>query len=110
MFFSQFLYFVIKNNKNFKNVILLGEEITHGLGAGAVPEVGRKAAEASIGTVKNALRDSDIVFITAGMGGGTGTGAAPVIAKACKEMGILTIGIVTRPFTFEAKSRNIRIS
>ena len=89
------------------NRIILGEELTGGLGAGGNPELGRKAAEASIGTVKNALRDSDIVFITAGMGGGTGTGAAPVIAKACKEMGILTIGIVTRPFTFEAKSRNI---
>ncbi len=89
-----------------QNRITLGEDITHGLGAGANPELGRKAAEASIDDIKNALRGANMVFIAAGMGGGTGTGAAPVIARICKELGCLTVGIVTRPFTFEGKVRN----
>lgn len=89
-----------------ENKITLGEDITHGLGAGANPEIGRKAAEASVDAIKNALRGADMVFIAAGMGGGTGTGAAPVIARICRELGCLTVGIVTRPFTFEGKVRN----
>ena len=89
-----------------KNKITLGKEITKGLGAGANPEIGKQAAIASEETIKGVLREADMVFIAAGMGGGTGTGAAPVIAKICKELGILTIGIVTRPFTFEGKTRN----
>ena len=84
----------------------LGEQITKGLGAGAMPEVGRQAAEASIDQIRLELAGADMVFIAAGMGGGTGTGAAPVVARVCKEMGCLTIGIVTRPFTFEGKVRN----
>lgn len=93
-------------NSKVQNRFTLGEDITKGLGAGANPEVGRKAAEASIDQIKSALRGADMVFIAAGMGGGTGTGAAPVIARICKEMNILTVGIVTRPFTFEGKVRN----
>lgn len=84
----------------------LGDQITKGLGAGAMPEVGRQAAEASIEQIRLELAGADMVFIAAGMGGGTGTGAAPVVARVCKEMGCLTIGIVTRPFTFEGKVRN----
>ena len=84
----------------------LGEQITKGLGAGAMPEVGRQAAEASIDQIRLELAGADMVFIAAGMGGGTWTGAAPVVARVCKEMGCLTIGIVTRPFTFEGKVRN----
>ncbi len=93
-------------NSPIKNKIILGEEITKGLGAGANPEVGRKAAEASLEQIKAIVLGSDMVFIAAGMGGGTGTGAAPIIAKLCKELGILTIGIVTRPFNFEGRVRN----
>ena len=89
-----------------ENKITLGEKITKGLGAGARPEIGRQAAEDSAEVIKNALREADMVFIAAGMGGGTGTGAAPVIARICREMNCLTIGIVTRPFTFEGKVRN----
>ena len=85
--------------------LVIGEKITHGKGAGANPEVGKRSAEESIETVRDALAGADMVFITAGMGGGTGTGAAPVIAKASKEMGILTVGIVTKPFSFEGKRR-----
>ena len=81
--------------------ILIGEKITKGRGAGANPEVGHRAAEENMDDVKAALADADMVFVTAGMGGGTGTGAAPVIAKMAKEMGILTIGVVTKPFAFE---------
>ena len=88
------------------NRFTLGDQITKGLGAGAMPEVGRQAAEASIEQIRLALSGADMVFIAAGMGGGTGTGAAPVVARVCKEMGCLTIGIVTRPFTFEGKVRN----
>ncbi len=85
--------------------LVIGDKITKGKGAGANPEVGRKSAEESIEAIKALLEGADMVFITAGMGGGTGTGAAPVIAKAAHEMGILTIGIVTKPFAFEGKKR-----
>ncbi len=85
--------------------IQIGEKITKGLGAGAQPEIGQKAAEESIEMIQKALAGADMVFITCGMGGGTGTGAAPVIAKIAKEMDILTIGIVTKPFKFENKTR-----
>lgn len=83
----------------------VGEKLTRGLGAGSNPEIGSKAAQESEDEIKNVLADTNMVFITAGMGGGTGTGAAPVIAQIAKEMGILTIAIVTRPFAFEAKKR-----
>ena len=86
-------------------VLQIGEKITKGLGAGAQPEVGQKAAEESIEDVKQIMEGADMVFVTCGMGGGTGTGAAPVIAAAAKEMGILTVGVVTKPFRFEAKTR-----
>ena len=86
-------------------VLQIGEKITKGLGAGAQPEVGQKAAEESIEEVKQIMEGADMVFVTCGMGGGTGTGAAPVIAAAAKEMGILTVGVVTKPFRFEAKTR-----
>lgn len=85
--------------------IQLGEKLTKGLGAGADPEIGRKAAEESKAQISERLRGTDLVFITAGMGGGTGTGAAPVIASIAKEMGILTIAVVTKPFAFEGKTR-----
>lgn len=83
----------------------LGEKLTRGLGAGANPEVGKKAAEESREQIVQALRGADMVFVTAGMGGGTGTGAAPVIAEIAKECGALTVGVVTRPFTFEGRKR-----
>jgi len=85
--------------------IQLGHKLTEGLGAGANPEVGRQAAMENAEAIKEALRDSHMVFITAGFGGGTGTGASPVIAELCKEMGALTVAVVTRPFTFEGKKR-----
>ena len=85
--------------------IQLGEKITKGLGAGANPEVGEQAAEESIDEIREALEGADMVFITAGMGGGTGTGAAPVIADVAKELGLLTVGVVTKPFTFEGRKR-----
>lgn len=85
--------------------VQLGTEITKGLGAGANPEVGRKAALDEYEKLSEVLEGSDMVFITAGMGGGTGTGAAPVIAKLCKELGALTVGVVTKPFLFEGKKR-----
>jgi cell division protein FtsZ len=85
--------------------IQLGHKLTEGLGAGANPEVGRQAAMENAEAIKEALRDSHMVFITAGFGGGTGTGASPVIAELCKEMGALTVAVVTRPFTFEGKRR-----
>lgn len=88
-----------------RHPIQLGEQITKGLGAGANPEVGRKAAEEDRERIKEILLGSDMVFITAGMGGGTGTGAAPVVAQIAKELGILTVAIVTRPFTFEGSQR-----
>ena len=85
--------------------IQIGEKITRGLGAGANPDIGAQAAEESKSEIAEALRGADMVFVTAGMGGGTGTGAAPIVAAAAKEMGILTIGVVTKPFTFEGKKR-----
>ena len=85
--------------------IIIGEKYTKGWGAGANPEVGARAAEESIEDIKTMLKDADMVFVTAGMGGGTGTGAAPVVARAAHELGILTIGIVTKPFSFEGKRR-----
>lgn len=86
-------------------VIQIGEKLTKGLGAGAQPEIGQKAAEESLEIIQKALSGADMVFITCGMGGGTGTGAAPVIAKAAKDMGILTVAVVTKPFRFENKTR-----
>ena len=83
----------------------IGEKLTRGLGAGAEPEIGQKAAEETKGIIAEMLKDSDLVFITAGMGGGTGTGAAPVVAQLAKEMGILTIAVVTKPFNFEGRKR-----
>ena len=85
--------------------IQIGEKITKGLGAGANPDVGAQAAEENKSEIEEALRGADMVFVTAGMGGGTGTGAAPMVAGIAKEMGILTIGVVTKPFTFEGKKR-----
>ncbi len=85
--------------------IQIGEKITKGLGAGANPEVGRKSAEESIEEIGQHIKGADMVFVTAGMGGGTGTGSAPVVAKLAREMGILTVGIVTKPFSFEGKVR-----
>ena len=85
--------------------IQIGEKITRGLGAGANPDIGAQAAEESKSEITEALRGADMVFVTAGMGGGTGTGAAPIVASCAKEMGILTIGVVTKPFTFEGKKR-----
>ncbi|WP_158735444.1 cell division protein FtsZ [Alteribacillus sp. YIM 98480] len=84
----------------------LGGKLTRGLGAGANPEIGKKAAEESKEQIEEALTGADMVFITAGMGGGTGTGAAPVIAEVAKEIGALTVGVVTRPFTFEGRKRS----
>ncbi|MED1380527.1 cell division protein FtsZ [Bacillus mycoides] len=83
----------------------IGGKLTRGLGAGANPEVGKKAAEESKEQIQEALRGADMVFVTAGMGGGTGTGAAPVVAQVAKELGALTVGVVTRPFTFEGRKR-----
>ena len=94
----------LKNSKA-KFIIQLGDELTKGLGAGANPKVGREAAEEDREQIKEALRGADMVFITAGMGGGTGTGAAPVFAEIAKELGILTVAVVTKPFSFEGKQR-----
>ncbi len=88
-------------------LLQIGEKLTKGLGAGAKPEVGEKAAEESAEEISAALKGSDMVFVTCGMGGGTGTGAAPVVAKLAKDMGILTVGVVTKPFRFEAKTRMV---
>ena len=85
--------------------IQIGEKLTGGKGAGSNPEVGRKAAEESRNQLAKALEETDMVFVTAGMGGGTGTGAAPVVAEAAKEQGILTVGVVTKPFAFEGRKR-----
>ena len=85
--------------------VQIGEKLTRGLGAGANPEVGQKAAEETLDEITGLLDGADMVFITAGMGGGTGTGAAPIIAKAAKDMGILTVGVVTKPFSFEGAKR-----
>jgi len=83
----------------------LGKEVAKGLGAGANPETGREAAEESIEEIRKMLKDSDMVFVTAGLGGGTGTGGAPVVARVAKELGILTVGVVTKPFAFEGRAR-----
>ena len=87
------------------NQIVIGEKITRGFGAGANPSIGERSAEESIDGIKSVLKGADMVFITAGMGGGTGTGAAPVVARVAQEMGILTVGVVTKPFAFESKRR-----
>ncbi len=94
---------LVKSNATTK--IAIGEKITKGHGAGSNPDVGAKAAEESEDEIKRALEGADMVFVTSGMGGGTGTGAAPVVAKLAQEMGILTVGIVTKPFAFEGKKR-----
>jgi len=83
----------------------LGDKLTRGLGAGGNPEVGKRAAQEDVERLRETLADADMIFITAGMGGGTGTGAAPIIAKVAKELGSLTVGVVTKPFTFEGKRR-----
>lgn len=88
-------------------LLQIGEKLTKGLGAGAKPEIGEKAAEESAEEISTALKGADMVFVTCGMGGGTGTGAAPVVARLAKEMGILTVGVVTKPFRFEAKARMV---
>ncbi len=88
--------------------LVIGDKITRGKGAGANPEIGKRSAEESIDDIKAILDGADMAFITAGMGGGTGTGAAPIIARVAKEMGILTVGIVTKPFTFEGKKRYLQ--
>ncbi len=98
---KQALYLSRANQK-----IQIGEKLTKGLGAGADPEIGRKAAEENHDQIAEALKGADLVFITAGMGGGTGTGAAPIVADCAKQMGILTVGVVTRPFKFEGKVRS----
>lgn len=95
----------VLKNSNAQNQIVIGEKITKGHGAGANPEIGARAAEENLDDIKNALSGADMVFITTGMGGGTGTGAAPIVARAAKEMDILTVGIVTKPFAFEGKKR-----
>ncbi|MGX5377177.1 cell division protein FtsZ [Ligilactobacillus sp. LYQ135] len=92
-------------NSNAETKIQLGPKLTSGLGAGANPDVGEKAAEESESQISEALQGANMIFVTAGMGGGTGTGAAPVIAKIAKEMGALTVGVVTRPFSFEGPKR-----
>ncbi|MDT8976954.1 cell division protein FtsZ [Paenibacillus sp. chi10] len=97
---AQALHFAKSEHK-----LQIGDKLTRGLGAGANPEVGKKAAEESRELISNTLKGADMVFVTAGMGGGTGTGAAPVIAEIAKECGALTVGVVTRPFTFEGRKR-----
>ena len=93
---------------NASRKIVIGTNVTSGKGAGADPELGRRSAEESADEIKEALQGADMVFITTGMGGGTGTGAAPVIAKIAKDMGLLTVGIVTKPFSFEGRRRMIQ--
>ncbi|MCE5167841.1 cell division protein FtsZ [Paenibacillus profundus] len=97
---AQALHFAKSEHK-----LQIGDKLTRGLGAGANPDVGKKAAEESRELISNTLKGADMVFVTAGMGGGTGTGAAPVIAEIAKECGALTVGVVTRPFTFEGRKR-----
>ncbi|MDO5725443.1 MAG: cell division protein FtsZ [Tissierellia bacterium] len=91
-----------------ENKLQIGEKITKGLGAGANPEIGKQSAEESADEIQKALEGTDMVFIAAGMGGGTGTGAAPVIADIAKGMNVLTVGIVTKPFTFEGQKRRVQ--
>ena len=95
----------VLNYSTCKNKIQLGTKLTNGLGAGGEPAIGEKAAEEAQQEITEALEGADMVFVTAGMGGGTGTGAAPIVAKIAKELGILTIGVVTKPFSFEGKRR-----
>jgi len=97
---KQALYLSKANTK-----IQIGDKLTKGLGAGANPEIGEKAANESRDEIAQAIKGADMVFVTAGMGGGTGTGAAPVVAEIAKEMGILTVGVVTKPFMFEGRKR-----
>lgn len=92
-------------NTKTDNRLQVGQKLTRGLGAGGNPSIGQKAAEESRDEIATALEGSDLVFITAGMGGGTGTGAAPIVAEVAKEVGALTVGVVTRPFTFEGRRR-----
>lgn len=98
----------ILNNLDINTKLQIGSKITKGLGAGANPAVGMKAAEESRNEIEEALDKTDMVFVTAGMGGGTGTGAAPVVAQIAKEKGILTVGVVTKPFTFEGRKRQMQ--
>ncbi len=93
------------NNSQVRTVLQIGSSVTKGLGAGADPEIGRQAAEEDLDRIKEAIEGSDMVFITAGMGGGTGTGAAPVVAKVARDLGILTVAVVTKPFPFEGGRR-----
>ena len=93
------------NSSKAGSKIQIGEKLTRGLGAGANPDIGSQAAEESRAEIAEILKGADMVFVTAGMGGGTGTGAAPIVAATAKELGILTIGVVTKPFTFEGKKR-----
>jgi len=93
------------SHSNTSNRLQVGQKLTRGLGAGGNPAIGQKAAEESRDEIATALEEADLVFITAGMGGGTGTGAAPIVAEVAKEVGALTVGVVTRPFTFEGKRR-----
>lgn len=95
----------VLNYASCKNKIQLGSKLTNGLGAGGEPQVGEKAAEEAQQEITQAIEGADMVFVTAGMGGGTGTGAAPIVAKIAKDLGILTIGVVTKPFSFEGKRR-----
>ncbi|HOV79774.1 MAG TPA: cell division protein FtsZ [Bacillota bacterium] len=97
---AQALYLAQANHK-----IQIGAKLTKGLGSGGNPEIGQKAAEESRDEIFQALKGSDMVFVTAGMGGGTGTGAAPIVAEVAKELGALTVGVVTKPFTFEGRKR-----
>jgi cell division protein FtsZ len=92
-------------NSRAEQKLQIGEKLTKGLGAGANPEIGKKAAEESRDDVCKLLQGADMVFVTSGMGGGTGTGAAPIVAEIAREMGILTVGVVTKPFSFEGKRR-----
>jgi len=93
------------NKSNCKNKVQIGEKLTGGMGAGSKPEVGQQSAEESREALAKVLEGTDMVFITAGMGGGTGTGAAPIIAELAREAGILTVGVVTKPFKFEGANR-----
>ena len=88
--------------------IQIGEKLTHGQGAGSDPDIGKRAAEESRAAIAEALENADMVFLTAGMGGGTGTGAAPVIAETAKDAGVLTVGVVTKPFSWEGKRRSVQ--
>src|ERR1700744_1989409 len=97
------------SNSKVPNKIQLGPHLTQGLGAGANPEIGRQATEESLEEIRRILEvNTKMAFITAGMGGGTGTGGAPIIAQVCREMGILTVGIITTPFSYEGKKRQLQ--